>query len=142
MKSFIAKPNEVERKWYVINAEGKTLGRLSTEVATLLRGKHKPTYTPHVDTGDHVIIVNCEKVVLTGKKLDQKMHRHHSGYMGGMKETPYRKFMAERPEEAVYLAVKGMLPHNRLGRQMIKKLRTYAGPEHENQAQKPEVYEF
>lgn len=142
MKSFIAKPNEVERKWYVIDAEGKTLGRLSTEVATLLRGKHKPTYTPHVDTGDHVIIVNCEKVVLTGKKLDQKMHRHHSGYMGGMKETPYRKFMAERPEEAVYLAVKGMLPHNRLGRQMIKKLRTYAGPEHENQAQKPEVYEF
>ncbi len=142
MKSFIAKPNEVERKWYVINAEGKTLGRLSTEVATLLRGKHKPTYTPHVDTGDHVIIVNCEKVVLTGKKLDQKMHRHHSGYMGGMKEVPYRKFMAERPEEAVYLAVKGMLPHNRLGRQMIKKLRTYAGPEHENQAQKPEVYEF
>lgn len=142
MKSFIAKPNEVERKWYVIDAEGKTLGRLSTEVATLLRGKHKPTYTPHVDTGDHVIIVNCEKVVLTGKKLDQKMHRHHSGYMGGMKETPYRKFMAERPEEAVYLAVKGMLPHNRLGRQMIKKLRTYAGPEHENQAQKPEVYKF
>jgi len=142
MKGFIAKPNEVERKWYVINAEGKTLGRLSTEVATLLRGKHKPTYTPHVDTGDHVIIVNCEKVVLTGKKLDQKMHRHHSGYMGGMKEVPYRKFMAERPEEAVYLAVKGMLPHNRLGRQMIKKLRTYAGPEHENQAQKPEVYEF
>ncbi len=142
MKSFIAKPNEVERKWYVIDAEGKTLGRLSTEVATLLRGKHKPTYTPHVDTGDHVIIVNCAKVVLTGKKLDQKMHRHHSGYMGGMKETPYRKFMAERPEEAVYLAVKGMLPHNILGRQMIKKLRTYAGPEHENQAQKPEVYEF
>lgn len=142
MKSFIAKPNEVVRKWYVIDAEGKTLGRLSTEVATLLRGKHKPTYTPHVDTGDHVIIVNCAKVVLTGKKLDQKMHRHHSGYMGGMKETPYRKFMAERPEEAVYLAVKGMLPHNILGRQMIKKLRTYAGPEHENQAQKPEVYEF
>lgn len=142
MKSFIAKPNEVERKWYVIDAEGKTLGRLSTEVATILRGKHKPTYTPHVDTGDHVIIVNCEKVVLTGKKLDQKMYRHHSGYMGGMKEVPYRKFMAERPDEAVYLAVKGMLPHNRLGRQMIKKLRVYAGPEHENQAQKPEVYEF
>jgi large subunit ribosomal protein L13 len=142
MKSFIAKPNEVVRKWYVIDAAGKTLGRLSTEVATILRGKHKPTFTPHVDTGDHVIIVNCANVVLTGKKLDQKMHRHHSGYMGGMKETPYRKFMAERPEEAVYLAVKGMLPHNILGRQMIKKLRTYAGPEHENQAQKPEVYEF
>ncbi len=142
MKSFIAKPNEVERKWYVIDAEGKTLGRLSTEVAKILRGKHKPTYTPHVDTGDHVIVVNCEKVVLTGKKLDQKMYRHHSGYMGGMKEVPYRKFMAEKPEEAVYLAVKGMLPHNRLGRQMIKKLRVYAGPEHVNQAQQPEVYEF
>lgn len=142
MKSFIAKPNEVERKWYVIDAEGKTLGRLSTEVAKLLRGKHKPTYTPHVDTGDHVIIVNCEKVVLTGKKLDQKMYRHHSGYMGGMKEVPYRKFMEEKSDEAVYLAVKGMLPHNRLGRQMIKKLRVYAGPEHENQAQMPEVYEF
>lgn len=142
MKSFIAKPNEVERKWYVIDAEGKTLGRLSTEVATLLRGKHKPIYTPHVDTGDHVIVINCDKVVLTGKKLDQKMYRHHSGYMGGMKEVPYRKFMAEKSDEAVYLAVKGMLPHNRLGRQMIKKLRVYAGPEHENQAQKPEVYEF
>lgn len=142
MKSFIAKPNEVERKWYVIDAEGKTLGRLSTEVATLLRGKHKPIYTPHVDTGDHVIVINCDKVVLTGKKLDQKMYRHHSGYMGGMKEVPYRKFMAEKSDEAVYLAVKGMLPHNRLGRQMLKKLRVYAGPEHENQAQKPEVYEF
>jgi len=142
MKSFIAKPNEVERKWYVIDAEGKTLGRLSTEVATLLRGKHKPIYTPHVDTGDHVIIINCEKVVLTGKKLDQKMYRHHSGYMGGMKEIPYRKFMVDKSEEAVYLAVKGMLPKNRLGRQMIKKLRVYAGPEHENQAQKPEVYEL
>ncbi len=142
MKSFIAKPNEVERKWYVIDAEGKTLGRLSTEVATLLRGKHKPIYTPHVDTGDHVIVINCEKVVLTGKKLDQKMYRHHSGYMGGMKEIPYRKFMVDKSEEAVYLAVKGMLPKNRLGRQMIKKLRVYAGSEHENQAQKPEVYEF
>jgi len=142
MKCFIAKPNEVERKWYVIDAEGKTLGRLSTEVATLLRGKHKPIYTPHVDTGDNVIIVNCDKVVLTGKKLDQKMYRHHSGYMGGMKEVPYRKFMEEKSDEAVYLAVKGMLPHNRLGRQMIKKLRVYAGPEHDNQAQKPEVYEF
>ena len=142
MKSFIAKPNEVERKWYVIDAEGKTLGRLSTEVATLLRGKHKPIYTPHVDTGDHVIVINCEKVVLTGNKLDQKMYRHHSGYMGGMKEIPYRKFMEDKSGEAVYLAVKGMLPKNRLGRQMIKKLRVYAGPEHENQAQKPEVYEF
>lgn len=142
MKSFIAKPNEVERKWYVIDAEGKTLGRLSTEVAKLLRGKHKPIYTTHVDTGDHVIVINCDKVVLTGKKLDQKMYRHHSGYPGGMTEIPYRKFMQDNSEDAVYLAVKGMLPKNRLGRQMLKKLRVYAGPEHQNQAQKPEVYEF
>lgn len=142
MKSFIAKPNEVERKWYVIDAEGKTLGRLSTEVASILRGKRKPIYTPHVDTGDYVILVNCDKVVLTGKKLDQKMYRHHSGYMGGMKEVPYRKFMQDKPEQAVYLAVKGMLPKNRLGRQMLKKLKVYAGPEHNNQAQQPEVYEF
>lgn len=142
MKSFIAKPNEVERKWYVINAEGKTLGRLSTEVAKLLRGKHKPIYTTHVDTGDFVIVVNCDKVVLTGKKLEQKMYRHHSGYMGGMKEIPYKKFMEEKADKAVFLAVKGMLPKNKLGRQMIKKLRVYTGPEHENQAQKPEVYEF
>lgn len=142
MKSFIAKPNEVERKWYVIDAEGKTLGRLSTEVAKLLRGKHKPIYTTHVDTGDFVIVVNCDKVVLTGKKLDQKMYRHHSGYMGGMTEIPYKKFMEEKADKAVFLAVKGMLPKNKLGRQMIKKLRVYTGPEHENQAQKPEVYEF
>lgn len=142
MKSFIAKPNEVERKWYVIDAEGKTLGRLSTEVAKLLRGKHKPIYTTHVDTGDYVIVVNCDKVVLTGKKLDQKMYRHHSGYMGGMKEIPYKQFMEDNADKAVYLAVKGMLPKNKLGRQMLKKLRVYAGSEHENQAQKPEVYEF
>ncbi len=142
MKSFIAKPHEVERKWYVIDAEGKTLGKLAAEVAKLLRGKHKPTYTTHVDTGDHVVIVNCSKVVLTGKKLDQKMYRHHSGYMGGMKEVTYRKFMEENSDKAVYLAVKGMLPKNILGRQMLRKLRVYAGPEHENQAQKPEVYEF
>lgn len=142
MKSFIAKPNEVERKWYVIDAKGKTLGRLSTEVAKLLRGKHKPIYTTHVDTGDFVIVVNCDKVVLTGKKLDQKMYRHHSGYMGGMKEIPYKKFMEEKADKAVFLAVKGMLPKNKLGRQMIKKLRVYTGSEHENQAQKPEVYEF
>ena len=142
MKSFIAKPNEVERKWYVIDAEGKTLGRLATEVAKLLRGKHKPIYTVHVDTGDHVVVVNCDKIVLTGKKLDQKFYRHHSGYMGGMKEVPYRQFMADKADKALYLAVKGMLPKNRLGRQMIKKLRVYAGPEHEQQAQKPEVYEF
>jgi large subunit ribosomal protein L13 len=142
MRSYMAKPNEVERKWYVIDAEGKTLGRLATEVANLLRGKHKPIYTPHVDTGDHVIIVNCAKIVLTGKKLDQKMHRHHTGYPGGLREVTYREFMSKTPEKAVYLAVKGMIPKNRLGRQMIKKLRVYSGPEHEQQAQKPENYEF
>jgi large subunit ribosomal protein L13 len=142
MRSYMAKPSEVERKWHVIDADGKTLGRLATEVATLLRGKHKPIYTPHVDTGDHVIVINCSKVVLTGKKLDQKMHRHHTGYMGGLKEVTYREFMSKTPERAVFLAVKGMLPKNILGRQMVKKLRVYAGAEHGHEAQMPEVYEF
>ncbi len=142
MKCFLAKPNEVERAWYIIDAEGKTLGRLATEVAKLLRGKHKPIYTPSVDTGDFVIIVNAEKVVLTGKKLDQKLYRHHSLYPGGLKETPYRKLFQDKPTQPVYLAVKGMLPKNSLGRNMLKKLKVYAGPEHENQAQKPQVYEF
>lgn len=142
MRSYMAKPSEVERKWHVIDADGKTLGRLATEVATLLRGKHKPIYTPHVDTGDHVIVINCSKVVLTGKKLDQKMHRHHTGYMGGLKEVTYREFMKKTPDRAVFLAVKGMLPKNILGRQMVKKLRVYAGAEHGHEAQKPEVYEF
>jgi large subunit ribosomal protein L13 len=141
MRSYMAKPSEVERKWYVIDAEGKTLGRLATEVATLLRGKHKPIYTPHIDTGDHVVVINCSKVVLTGKKLDQKMHRHHTGYMGGLVEVTYRDFMSKTPERAVFLAVKGMLPKNKLGRQMVKKLRVYAGAEHGHEAQKPEVYE-
>ncbi len=141
MRSYMAKPSEVERKWYVIDAEGKTLGRLATEVATLLRGKHKPIYTPYVDTGDHVVVINCSKVVLTGKKLDQKMHRHHTGYMGGLVEVTYRDFMSKTPERAVFLAVKGMLPKNKLGRQMVKKLRVYAGAEHGHEAQKPEVYE-
>lgn len=142
MKSFLAKPNEVERAWYIIDAEGKTLGRLATEVAKLLRGKHKAIYTPSVDTGDYVIIVNAEKVVLTGKKLDQKLYRHHSLYPGGLKETPYRKLFQDKPTQPVYLAVKGMLPKNSLGRNMLKKLKVYAGPEHDNQAQKPQVYEF
>lgn len=139
MKSYIAKPAEVERKWYVIDAEGQTLGRLSTQVATVLRGKHKPTYTPHVDTGDHVIIINAEKIVLTGKKLDQKKFRWHSGYIGGLKERSYRDMMQRQPEKVVMHAVKGMLPKNSLGRQMLKKLRVYAGPEHGHQAQMPEV---
>jgi len=142
MKSFLAKPNEVERAWYVIDAEGKTLGRLATEVAKILRGKHKAIYTPHVDTGDFVIVVNADKVVLTGKKLDQKLYRHHSLYPGGLKETPYRNLFQTKPTQPVYLAVKGMLPKNSLGRKMLKKLKVYAGPEHNHQAQKPQVYEF
>ena len=142
MKSFLAKPNEVERGWYVIDAEGKTLGRLATEVAKLLRGKHKAIYTPSVDTGDYVIVVNAEKVVLTGKKLDQKLYRHHSQYPGGLKEVPYRNLFQSKPTQPLYLAVKGMLPKNSLGRKMLKKLKVYAGPEHNNQAQKPQVYEF
>lgn len=142
MKCFLAKPNEVERAWYVIDAEGKTLGRLATEIAKLLRGKHKAIYTPSVDTGDYVIVVNAEKVVLTGKKLDQKLYRHHSQYPGGLKEVPYRNLFQQKPTQPLYLAVKGMLPKNSLGRQMLKKLKVYAGPEHNNQAQQPKVYEF
>ena len=142
MKTYMAKPNEVERKWYLIDAEGKTLGRLATEVATLLRGKHKPTYTPHIDTGDNVIIINCSKIVLTGNKLDQKTHKYHTGYPGGLKEITYKDFLDKTPDRAVYLAVKGMLPKNKLGKKMIKKLRVYSGSEHEQQAQVPEVYEL
>ena len=140
-KTYSAKPLEVERKWYVIDATDKSLGRVATEVAWLLRGKHKPTYTPNQDVGDHVIVINCKDAVLTGHKLDQKMYRHHSGFIGGMKETPARVMMDKTPEKAMYLAVKGMLPHTKLGRQMIKKLRVYAGSEHNNAAQKPEVWE-
>jgi len=142
MKSYMAKPNEIERKWYVIDANGLVLGRLASEVAKILRGKNKPTYTPHVDTGDHVIILNVDKIVLTGNKLDQKMYRKHSLYPGGLKETSYRKIMANKPELAIYEAVKGMLPHNSLGRQMLKKLRVYKGTEHEHQAQQPEALEL
>ncbi|MCQ1530907.1 50S ribosomal protein L13 [Lutispora saccharofermentans] len=142
MKSFMAKAEDVQRKWYVIDAEGKVLGRLASEVAKILRGKHKPIYTPHVDTGDFVIIINAEKIVLTGNKLDQKMYRKHSLYPGGLKETPYRKIMANTPERAIEAAVKGMLPHNSLGRKMFSKLKVYKGSEHEHQAQKPEVLEL
>ncbi|GFN36898.1 50S ribosomal protein L13 [Tepidimicrobium xylanilyticum] len=142
MKSYMANPNEIERKWYVIDAEGKVLGRLASEVASILRGKNKPIYTPHVDTGDYVIIINADKVKLTGKKLDQKEYRYHSGYPGGLKSVPYRKLMDKNPEKAIHLAVRGMLPKNRLGRKMIKKLKIYSGSEHNHEAQKPEVYEF
>ena len=139
--TYSAKKSKIESKWYVIDAQGKPLGRVATEAAKLLRGKHKPTYTPTIDTGDHVIVINCKDAVLTGKKLDQKMYRHHSGYIGGMKETSARVMMETTPEKAMMLAIKGMLPHTKLGRQMIKKLRVYAGSEHENIAQKPEVWE-
>ena len=139
--TYSPKAGEIERKWYVIDATDKSLGRVATEVARLLRGKHKPTFTPNQDVGDHVIVINCKDAVLTGHKLDQKMYRHHSGYIGGMKETPARVMMEKSPEKAMYLAVKGMLPHTKLGRQMIKKLRVYAGSEHDNAAQKPEVWE-
>ncbi|QQY79382.1 LSU ribosomal protein L13P [Keratinibaculum paraultunense] len=142
MNSYMAKPNEIDRKWYVIDAEGKVLGRLASEVATILRGKHKPIYTPHVDTGDYVIIINADKVKLTGKKLEQKKYRYHTGYPGGLRTIPYSRMMKENPEKAIYLAVKGMLPKNRLGRKMIKKLRVYSGPEHNHEAQQPELYEF
>ncbi len=142
MKTFMAKPLEVKRKWYVIDAEGKPLGRLASEVAKILRGKNKPIYTPHVDTGDHVIVLNASKVVLTGKKLDQKFYRHHSLYPGGLKEIKYRHLMADKPERAVEHAIKGMLPKNSLGRAMFKKLKVYKGTEHEHQAQQPEKLEL
>ncbi|MBR2556857.1 MAG: 50S ribosomal protein L13 [Methanobrevibacter sp.] len=140
--TYSIKKNEIESKWYIIDAANKPLGRVATEAAKLLRGKHKPTYTPNLDNGDHVIILNCNDMVLTGHKLDQKIYRHHSGYIGGMKETTAREMMAKSPEKMMMLAIKGMLPKNSLGRQMLKKVRIYAGSEHENIAQKPEVWEF
>ena len=138
MKTYMAHAETVERKWYVVDAEGVTLGRLATRVASVLRGKHKPTYTPNVDTGDFVIVINTDKVVLTGKKLEDKFYRYHTGYIGGLKEIPYKKLMAEKSDLAVYEAVKGMLPKNSLGRTMLKKLRVYKGAEHNHAAQKPE----
>jgi len=140
MTTYMAKPQEVQRKWYILDATGKPLGRLASEAARLLRGKHKPIYTPHVDTGDHVIIINAEKVVLTGKKLDQKKWQRHSGYPGGLKSTDYRTLLQTKPELAVQLAVKGMLPHNRLGDKMLKKLRVYRGSQHPHQAKQPELW--
>ncbi len=139
--TYSIKKSEIESKWYIIDAEDKPLGRVASEAAKLLRGKHKPTYTPHMDVGDHVIIINCDKVVLTGRKLDQKIYRSHSGYIGGMKEITAKDLLAKNPERMMTHAVVGMLPHTRLGRQMAKKLRVYAGSEHENIAQKPEVWE-
>ena len=142
MTTFMANAKTIERKWYVIDAKGKPLGRVATKAAVMLRGKHKATYTPHVDCGDNIIIINAKEVVLTGRKLDQKIYRHHSGYIGGMKEATAREMMDKKPEEVMFLAVKGMLPKNSLGRQTIKKLRVYAGSEHENAAQKPEIWNF
>lgn len=138
MNSFMASPSTVERKWYVVDADGKTLGRLASEIANVLRGKKKPIYTPHIDTGDYVIVVNAEKVVTTGKKLNQKIYYHHSDYVGGMKETTLKEMLIKKPEYVMTHAVKGMLPKGPLGRQMLKKLFVYAGPEHKHAAQKPE----
>ena len=142
MKTFMANPAKVDRKWYVIDAEGMTLGRLASEAAKILRGKNKPIFTPHEDTGDYVIIVNAEKVRVSGKKLDQKIYYHHSAYVGGMKETTLRVMLDQKPEKVLELAVKGMLPKGPLGRQMYKKLFVYAGPDHKHQAQKPEMLTF
>ena len=137
MKTFMASPATIDRKWYVVDAEGKTLGRLASEVAKVLRGKNKAIFTPHIDTGDYVIVINADKIAVTGKKMDQKVYYHHSDYVGGMKETTLREMMNKKPEKVVELAVKGMLPKGPLGRAMIKKLHVYAGPEHDNAAQQP-----
>lgn len=139
MKTYMAKGETVERKWYVVDADGMVLGRLASQVAAILRGKHKPIYTPHCDTGDHIIIINAGKVTMTGHKLDQKMYRHHTGYPGGLKETSYRDLLSKKPEFAVYEAIRRMMPKGPLGRQMLKKVRIYAGPEHKNAAQMPET---
>jgi large subunit ribosomal protein L13 len=142
MKTFMPNAETVERKWYVVDAEGQTLGRLASEIAKVLTGKNKPIYTPHVDTGDFVIVINADKVVLTGKKLDQKLYRWHTGHPGGLREVKYRDMMAKKPEEVVMHAVKGMLPKNTLGRKMLTKLRVYKGTEHNHDAQQPEVLTF
>ena len=140
--TYSVKANEIERKWYVIDADGKVLGRLATEVAKLLKGKHKPTYSTHMDVGDHVIVINTDKMILTGNKLEDKVYRRHTGYIGNMKEESAKEVLAKDSTKALMLAVKGMLPKNSLGRQMLTKLRLYAGPEHEQVAQKPEIYNF
>lgn len=142
MKTFMASPSTIDRKWYVVDATDMTLGRLAAEVAKILRGKNKPIFTPHIDTGDNVIVINAAKIKVTGKKLDQKIYYHHSDYVGGMKEATLREKLAKKPEQVIELAVKGMLPKGPLGRQMFKKLHVYAGPEHAHAAQKPEVLTF
>ena len=142
MQTYMANPDKIERKWYVVDAEGCALGRLASGVASVLRGKNKPQFTPHVDTGDYVIVVNADKIKVTGKKMDQKIYYNHSDYVGGMKETTLKEMMAKKPEKVVELAVKGMLPKGPLGREMYTKLFVYAGPEHKHAAQKPEVLTF
>ena len=141
MKTYMARPLSVERKWHLVDAEGRTLGRLATEIATLLRGKNKPQYTPHVDTGDFVVVVNAEKVVVTGRKAEQKVYRRHSGRPGGLKETPYEVMLERRPEEILRRAIKGMMPRTRLGRKQFGKVKIYAGPDHPHEAQNPRPYE-
>lgn len=142
MKTFMASPSTIERKWYVVDADGMTLGRLASEVAKVLRGKNKPTFTPHIDTGDYVIVVNAEKIHVTGKKMDQKVYYSHSDYVGGLKETTLKEMLAKHPERVIEFAVKGMLPKGVLGRQMYQKLFVYAGPDHKQEAQKPEALTF
>ncbi len=141
-KTFMANASNITRKWYVVDAEGQPLGRVASQVAAILRGKHKPTFTPHVDCGDYVIVINTDKLILTGKKLEKKVYRYHTGYIGGLKEVPYKKLMSEKSDFAFLLAVKGMLPKNSLGRSMITKLHVYKGAEHKQAAQKPEKLEL
>lgn len=142
MQTYMATPKDIERKWYILDAANKPLGRVATEAARLLRGKHKPIFTPHMDTGDHVIVINAEKVILTGNKLMQKQYYRHSRYPGGLKSMNYQTLLATKPERAIEKAVKGMIPHNRLGRQVMQKIRVYRGEEHPHEAQKPEVWNF
>ena len=142
LNTYMAKASDVQRKWYIVDAEGVVLGRLASQVASILRGKNKPTYTPHVDTGDYVIVINADKVILTGKKLEKKYYRTHSGWIGGLKEVQYKTLMAENSDKAMYIAVKGMIPANTLGAKAMTRLRCYKGAEHDQAAQKPEVYEF
>jgi large subunit ribosomal protein L13 len=141
MKSYMARPSSVERKWHLIDAEGQTLGRLAAEIACLLRGKNKPQYTPHIDTGDFVVVVNADRVVVTGKKAEQKVFRRHTGYPGGLREMSYEQMLERKPTEILRKAVRGMMPKTRLGRQQLRKLKIYAGPEHPHEAQSPEPYE-
>lgn len=142
MKTCLPKVKDVQKKWFVVDADGKTLGRMSSQIAAILRGKHKPTFTPHMDMGDNVIVVNAEKIKVTGRKFSQKMYYRHSGYPGGIKETSYSDMIKNKPERVIIIAVKGMLPHNRLGRKILKHLKVYRGPEHDHEAQQPEKLEL